>query len=282
MLPRTITLRRAASASAFLLAAGALAAHDFWIIPNAFHVAPGGALEVRGQTSSRFPTSEAAVAIERVAEARLIGAGSEERLADLSISGRSLILRHRPAGDGQRIVAVALVQRSARTTPEQLQRYIALEGAPELAERYQREGRYPAVDSLTRLSGKYAKTIVEVGSGRSRAFDRVAGHVLEIVPLNDPSALRAGDTLAVRVLYHGRPVAAAHLHGGAALPDSSGPHHELSTATADDGVARIVVGAPGLWNVRLVHGAPAQSAAAADSTWEVHFATLVFDVRARR
>lgn len=271
--------RPALLATTLLLAAGVAAAHDFWIIPTAFQLPGGAVLELRGQTSSRFPTSEAAVAVERVAEARLIGAATDERITDLSVSGRSLLLRHRPAGEGQFLVAVALVARPARTTPQQLQRFIALEGAPQLAERYAREGRYPAVDSLTRTTAKFAKTIVEAGSGGGRAFDRVAGHALEIIPLNDPSRLRTGDTVQLRVLYHGQPVAHGELHGGPAA-DSTAPAsahaNDRAATTGADGIARLVVDTPGLWNVRIWYGAPGR-----EPDWEVHAASLVFAVGRR-
>ena len=272
---------------ALFLTASALFAHDFWIVPSAFHLAPGGTLELRGQTSTRFPTSLSAVTPERIAEARLIGATSDERLTGISTSGKSLLIRHRPTTPGQRVVAVALVARSTRTTPERLKRYIALEGAPALAERYEREGAYPKTDSVTQMSAKFAKTIVEVGEGGSRAFGKVAGHPLELVPLNDPSALHPGDTLAVRLLYLGRPVPGAHLHAGASPPgltvmsDSAESARapaakDLSAETGADGTARIVLGEPGLWNVRTVHAAPAPGAA--EGAWEALFATLVFNV----
>jgi ketosteroid isomerase-like protein len=269
---------------AIALTAGILSAHDFWIVPDAFHVAAGGTLEIRGQTSTRFPTSLSAVTPERVAEARLIGAASDERLTELSTSGKSLLIRHRPTTAGQRIVAVALVQRSARTTPERLKRYIALEGAPALADRYEREGVYPKTDSVTQISAKFAKTIVEVGRGGSRAFDKAVGHALELVPVNDPSALHAGDTLVVRLLYNGQPVAGAHLHAAAApqgitaTSDSAQAAaapaaKDISVETGPSGIARVVVGEPGLWNVRTLHAAPASG-----GSWEVFFATLVFNV----
>jgi ketosteroid isomerase-like protein len=269
---------------AIALTAGLLSAHDFWIVPDAFQLSAGGTLEVRGQTSTRFPTSLSAVTPERVAEARLLGALSDERLTELFTSGKSLLLRHRPTTAGQRIVAVALVPRSTRTTPEGLKRYIALEGAPALADRYEREGVYPKTDSVTQISAKFAKTVVEVGRGGSRAFDKTVGHALELVPVNDPSALHAGDTLVVRLLYHSKPVAGAHLHAAAApqgLTATSDSAQAAAAPTARDisvetglnGTARIVVGESGLWNVRALH-----AAAASAGSWEVFFATMVFNV----
>lgn len=277
---------------ALLLTAGALFAHDFWIVPDAFQVTPGGTIQIRGQTSAKFPTSQSAVSPERVAEARLVGASSDERLTDLTTSGKSLLIRHRPTTPGQRIVAVALVSRSARTTPERLKRYIALEGAPELAERYEREGAYPKGDSVTQVSAKFAKTLVEVGRDGPRAFDKTVGHLLELVPVNDPSLLHAGDTLVVRLLYRGLPVPVAHLHSGAAAPgvtamsdsaQSAVPAPEgVSAVTGDDGTARIVLNGPGLWNVRTLHAAATPAGSSGwGGAWEVYFATLVFSVGAK-
>ena len=91
-----------AVALALLGAALVAEAHDFWLVPDAFRVTEGGYVEVRGQTSSRFPTSESAVALDRVADARLIGASGSERITELSHRGTSLLLRHRPTTPGQR------------------------------------------------------------------------------------------------------------------------------------------------------------------------------------
>ncbi|HEY0035570.1 MAG TPA: DUF4198 domain-containing protein, partial [Longimicrobium sp.] len=203
---RRPALRAGAALIAVLATATALFAHDFWLVPDAFRVTPGGWIEVRGQTSSRFPTSESAVALDRVADARVISAAGEETIRNLSVAGTSLLLRSRPTTPGQRIVAVRLHPRSVRESAESFRRYLELEGAPEALERYGREGLLPRTDSVTRRYAKYAKTFVEVGEGGPRAFERVAGHPLEFVPLADPATVRLGDTLPVRLLYRGRPL----------------------------------------------------------------------------
>lgn len=262
-----------------VIAAPGLSAHDFWIVPNAFRLAAGATLEVRGQTSSRFPTTESAVVPERVAEARVISAAADVRVTALSVSEKSLLLTHKPAGSGQHVVAIALVARTSRNTPAGLKRYIALEGNTALAERYEKEGLFAGTDSVTQRAAKFAKTIVEVGTGGARAFSRVAGHPVEFVPLQDPARLTSGDTLAVRLLFRGKPLAQMELHAGAA-PDSTAPADakpsDVSVITDQAGVARIPLDRAGLWNVRSLHAAPAASA----SEWEVGFVTLVFSVGA--
>lgn len=261
-----------------LLLAGAavLHAHDFWLIPNAFQVQNGAQIEVRGQTSSRFPTSESAVTPERVGEARILSATDDVRIGDLSMSGTSLLIRYRPASPGQRVVAVTLDPRSVRESAEGFRRYLVLEGAPEAMERYDREGKLP-IDSITRRYTKYAKTLVEVGTGGTRAFSRIAGHPAEFVPLADPASLSAGDTLPVRFLYDGQPLAHAHVHAGSVQSLASDEAERTVTLETDArGVALVPIDRPGLWNVRALHIVPADEGSGAD--WDTHWVTLVFGV----
>lgn len=282
-------------AAAVLLAATALmsvtttlSADDFWVIPNAFQLAEGSTLELRGQTSSLFPTSKSAVAPDRLADARIIGAAVEAPLGERSVSGTSLLIRHPVSTSGQHIVALALVPRSVRETPASFRRYMMLEGAPEAVSRYEREGRLaPASsrDSLTRRYAKYAKTFVEVGRGGPRAFERIAGHPLEFVPLRDPASLRIGDTLSVRVLLLGKPLVGAHVHAGAiawpgerALADTGAARRSASSdrslTTDAAGTIRVIVDRPGMWNVRGIQILPAVAGSGSD--WDVHWATMVF------
>lgn len=266
-----ILISCACATSAILAVAGVLAAHDFWIVPNAFAIADGGSIEIFGQTGTRFPRTLSAVSPDRVADARVIGASTEERITELSVSDKSLLLRHKPTTPGQRVIAVALSARASRTTPANLKRYIALEGNPALAERYEREGAYGKADSMTQHAAKYAKTVVEVGHAGPRAYMRPAGHALEFVPLSDPAALRPGDSLIVQLLFRGRPVAAAHLHAGSADTTAK----DVTIVTDANGKTKVPLDRPGLWNVRTLHAAPAANVA---GDWEVAFATLVFHV----
>lgn len=264
-----------------LATAGVLAAHDFWLVPNAFAIQPGDAVTVLGQTSSHFPTSESAVSTERVVEARLIGARMDTRITDLAVAGKSLRLSARPADRGQYLVAATLHWRSMRESAQSFRRYLELEGAPAALERIDREGLLKGRDSVTRRYAKYAKTLVQVGAGGDRVFDKIAGHPLEFVPERDPSSLGLGDTLTVRLILLGQPARGARVHAGSVrwtdgqgIPDSVvGAHdHELIADAA--GRIRIPIGAAGMWNVRTIQIVQTPRGMGAD--WDAHWATLVF------
>ena len=284
---RRIRPRRLLAALGFAgaLWVGPAAAHDFWLVPNAFDAVAGQDVTIRGQTSSLFPTSVSAVTPDRVADARLLAVAGAVRLQHLDVSGHSLVLRARPSQAGQYVVAVRLAPRSVRESPASFRRYMELEGAPEALARYERAGALPK-DSVTRRYAKYAKTFIEVGAGGPRSYSRAVGHPTELIPLDDPAALRAGDTLRVRFVFNGQPVGGAHLHAGRVPSRSSAEdtatarqhaRADRSLTTDGNGVARVVIDREGLWNVRSLYIVPAPRGSGAD--WDVHWATIVFEAR---
>ena len=265
-----------------LAMAGQLLAHDFWLVPDAFRVAPGELLQIRGQTSSAFPSSESALAADRIDEAIVFDARGRETATDFSRAGTSLLLRHRPRREGQYVVTMTVRPRSVRESPESFRRYLMLEGAPEILERLEREGGFPS-DSVTRRYAKYGKTLVEVGANGPRAFSTVAGHPLELVPLADPASVRPGRPLAFRLLLDGRPLPNVKVHAGsvalperATLDELAGTEQHVELRTDANGVINVRIDRSGVWNVRALYLLPATADSGAD--WETHWVTLVFAI----
>lgn len=256
-------------------AAWSVAAHDFWLVPDAMAVEPGQEIVVRGQTSSAFPTSESAVAVNRITQATVIGATATETIAARSIDGTSLLLRHRPDRQGQKVIAVSLGWTHVKETAASFRRYLELEGAQDALARFERDGILPTTDIVRRYA-KYAKTVVEFGSG-PRAFDRVAGHPLEFVPLTDPATFRGAAARQVRILFQGKPLANARIHAGRAPVEGQPAAKDHELISSADGVVTIPVDTAGLWNVRTLHVTP--TPAGADANWDVHWASVVFSVR---
>jgi uncharacterized GH25 family protein len=258
------------------LAALPVLSHDFWLIPAAFHVAEGDELVVHGQTGSNFPTTLSAVTVDRIASARLITSTSNDVVENMDVSGNSLRLTHRPSRRGQVIVTAAIHPRSIPESAESFRRYLDLEGAPELLRRYEAEGILPT-DSITRRYAKYAKTLVQVGSGGPPAWNERAGHPLEFVPISNPAEVAGGGVLRFRVLFLGEPLALARGHASvAASTESDTAHYETEFETDDRGEFTLEVTGEGIWNVRALHIVPAPSGSGAD--WDVHWSTFVWSV----
>ena len=121
---------------------------------------------------------------------------------------------------------------------------------------------------------KFAKALVAVGGG-SAGFDAVVGQRLELVPLADPTAVKVGQDLDVKVLYDGKPTPATVLatyDGFTKTPNT----YAYYTETDDAGVAKVRITHPGLWLVRTeIKGVPADGSA----DQEVLRSTLTFFVQ---
>lgn len=281
---KAITGRSRVILAALLISATIAGADDFWLVPNAFDVDVGSEIVLRGQTSSQFPRSRIAVAAERVAEAKLIDASGDRAIRGLSVQGRSLLVRDRPSRAGQYVVALSIHPRSVRESAEGFRRYLDAEGATAARQRVEREGLLTGKDSVTRRYAKYAKALVQVGAGGTRAFARPAGHVIEFVPLSDPSALRSGDTLALRLLFRGAPLVGVPVHSDvvdidtdrdATSADAHGGDAALITYIPDaNGIVRVPLSRAGMWSIRTIH--VTQAAAGSGADWDTHWGTLVF------
>jgi uncharacterized GH25 family protein len=152
--------------------------------------------------------------------------------------------------------------------------YLVEEGLDAIAEIRKERGESagPAVERYT----KFAKAVVEVGDGSSAAptFRDAVGHALEILPLDDPTRIRAGEPLRLRVLFHSEPLAGVHVKGGRATPADENP---IAVTTDEQGECAVTATAPGRWYVRALHMVSLEEDP--EVRWESYWATLTFEAQ---
>ena len=124
------------------------------------------------------------------------------------------------------------------------------------------------------------KAIVQVGDHRSGGFAARLGYPIEIVPLQNPYALKVGDTLQVMVLKDGQPLAGQRLYGsheGHHIHGEDGAHIEpVATRTDADGRASVTLRQPGRWYLRLINMVAMDGP---DLDYASEWATLTFEMR---
>jgi uncharacterized GH25 family protein len=115
-------------------------------------------------------------------------------------------------------------------------------------EGYQQGKNKKDVDNaiLCRYSQKFAKAVFTVGRTGGEVFSKPLGHAMEIVPLNDPAALKTGDVLPVKVLVEGKP-AQTFVYGTYAGFSESPNTYAYTTRTDKEGVAQIKMIHNGVW-----------------------------------
>lgn len=267
---KSATLRRLLLAVSVALSGQAAWAHDFWIVPTSFFPQPGQTLGVALRVGEHLvgdpvPRNPALVKSFIVANA----AGRQE------IVGRAGM---EPAGalrvvvPGLHVVGFHSQPIPTELPPEKFNQYLKEEGLDAIADLRQQRGQTDA--SAREIFSRCAKSLLLVGEPSEEAQDQVLGFTLELVAERSPYALRAGQTLPLRLLYQGRPLAGVLI----VAMNQTNAAEKLSARSDQNGRVQFKLQPGGMWLVKAVHmvEAPADSHA----QWASYWASLTFDMRA--
>ncbi|MBI1738020.1 MAG: DUF4198 domain-containing protein [Acidobacteria bacterium] len=256
----------------FLLLPITLLAHDTWLIPSAFAPRPGDAVRLRLATSMAFPTSDGAPAPDRVARFTLRTASGSQAVTGYRVEEKFLVADVTPAQPGHTIAVLETRPRVLVMKPAEFAEYLKEEGAKEVlaARAMGGQSESPGRERYRKIT----KTILCVGEARDQAFAQPDNLWLEIIPERSTCGLKASDSLTVRVLFEGRPLAGAHLAAGYEGP--TGHNYPVNALTDAQGRATVRLDRAGAWFVRTHRIIPAQNDSEAD--WQSAFSTLTFEV----
>lgn len=256
--------------SVLLLATGALA-HDTWLLPNRFAVAPKESVTVGLTSGMAFPEDESGPKRERVQQAKCRLAGRTFEIADITAGPKSLLFKTELPAAGIATIWVVLPGRSIELKPEEVTEYLDEIAAPPSVRKQWAE---MTPQRWREHYTKHQKTFVRVGESQGdRSWAEPLGVGLEIVPERDPTGLNVGDEFPIRVLKDGAPhkdfavnaVAAGETNGETKRTDAEG---------------RIVFrfAKAGQW---LLRGTDLRKSAKAETDWESDFATLTLAVKGK-
>ena len=258
-------MRRALLSVGVFLASALLVAHDTWLIPSAVSVAPGTPVTLDMTSGMDFPAPETAVKPGRLARAQCRLAGKRTGISDRRVADKSLQLTFRPERPGIATVWAESKPRTLDLEPAEVKEYLEEIGAAETAGKDWEKS--PAPRKWRETYTKHAKTFLRVGDpGADRSWSEPAGMELEIVPEMDPTSLKAGDELAVRLLLAGRPVRDLAV-GFLAAGEKTGQLRKT------DGAGRVSfrVERAGWWLLRATRISRSEKPG---GVWTSHFATL--------
>jgi hypothetical protein len=258
------------AAAALLSGAAAAEAHEFWLQPDRFQVAPRATSPAVlmvgiGEDRERWGVGPAKVARLEVRGPE----GVRDARAALRAPGGPADALLSYAAPGLHVVAFESRPALSVLPAGRFDDYLADSGlAAAIAARAGANGR-PGRERYSRR----AKALVQVGAATARddtAATAPAGLTLEIVPEKNPYRLAPGEALPVRVLYQGRPLAGALVKLFCLDLD----HQALARRATDAaGRARFVVPARGAWMLSVIWSRPV---ATRDADFETVFSSLTF------
>lgn len=255
---------------ALVVVARVATAHDLWLIPP--KEAKGGEkVTVQAVSGNKFPTGDHAPDPAKFAKRFAVGPDGKPVDVDAGGTGdKAGLLTWTPPKAGVYAVAVQTAPKVLKLDAEAFNSYLVSDGLPHVY-RLRAKEKSLDQDGVERYS-KSPKALVRVGDGKGGDPTKPLGLPLEIVPLSDPFAKRAGDALKVRVLFQDKPLAGANLgwdHPG----DGEEPAGTVRTDAKGD--ALVPVAKAGLMTVRLTHMTRPK---AKEYEWESFWTTLTFHV----
>ena len=255
------------AATALVLAAGPVAAHDFWIVPAAFRPEVGEKVGLSLRVGEHFR-----------GEPVLIDRTLVERFFAIGPAGESPITPRQgsePAGfvligaPGLWIVGYRSRPSRVSLEAEQFERYLLQEGLETIVEL--RAARGESGTRAQEIFSRCAKSLLSVGPG-VKGHDRPLGLTLELITEDNPYSLRPGQQLSVRLLYEGNPLPAALV----VAMNSDQLDERLVARSDSEGRAAFRLGRAGAWLIKAVHMIPAPPDAAAD--WVSLWASVTFQI----
>ncbi|WP_338424375.1 DUF4198 domain-containing protein [Sphingopyxis kveilinensis] len=258
------------------LGAGTAIAHDFWVQPSQWRVAPLDTVTLTlmvGHGADRQPSRLPASRIVRFETIAPDGRRTDLKAPIADSDGQQTRLQ--PEGDGAHMIVLQSDARAqSRLPPARFESYLKEEGLTVALDARKRTRR-----SATDGSENYrrnAKAIVLVGTptrANSRWIEKRVGLALEIVP-DDDLFLSPGPTeMSLRIFYHGRPLAGALVK----LTDLNNDTKPVAQRrSAADGRVRFAMPGTGTWRANVVWTRPNEPGAATD--FETDFSSLSFAV----
>jgi uncharacterized GH25 family protein len=246
-------------------------AHDTWLQPAKFSVPAGATVVLEMTSADGFKGPETAIKPDRIALATGRLAGSMVALGEPAAGEKILRFSTLLARPGVAVMGVELKPRLLDLAADKIELYLAeIHADAALRATW---AAVPEPRKWRELYVKNTKTFVRVGEPApgDRTWAETLGLRLEILPERDPTMLRAGDELPVRVLRDGKPFAGFTISFVAA-----GETKEHITITDGQGRAHAVLDAAGAW---LVHGTDLRRVKQAEREWESDFTTMVVEAK---
>ncbi|MCE9602994.1 MAG: DUF4198 domain-containing protein [Gemmatimonadetes bacterium] len=258
----------------FVVSAGALAAHDMFLKPTRYFAPENSEVRVR-VLNGTFSRSENSIARARLADASVVSPRGRTAIdtTEWSVRGDTSTFHVHTRQAGTYVLGASTRPSEIDLSADDFNLYLQDEGVPYVLAERRAAGELGK--PVRERYSKHVKAFLQVGDARTAHFATVLGYPAEIVPVENPYAVRVGGTLRLRALVDGRPSPGQlMLYGGSAV-DGSGVEAREVRADAE-GVATIPIASAGIWYVKFIHMARSgRNGADYESKW----ATITFEVR---
>ena len=270
----TKMLKRIGLISMLVMVAAAAHAHDLFLKPDSYFLAPQSKATVR-VLNGTFKESDAAVSRDRIVDLSLIGpnlsAASGESIvwrAEEKVS----VMEFQSGVPGTYVIGISTKTRQNTRTGAEFNKFLEEDGMPDVLAARKRNNELDK--GATQRYSKYVRAVLQVGDARSDHYKKSLNHAIELIPQTNPYSLKPSDTIPVLCLSNGKPLANQFVVAG--WETSDGQIHSASSRADAKGVVRFKLTSPGKWFVKTIH---MEKVSEPGLDYESKWATLTFEIR---
>ena len=270
-------MKGAATFTIICLTASAALAHDFWLASSRWRAAPGASVVITANVGDDiYPKSESVTAPERVDSLRLVGPETKTLTPRFRTEGQSLAADVTlPMAPATYMAVMVVKGRFLSMEPGKFLDYLKEEGLDGVIAEVRR--RNETTKPSRERYWRDAKTLIRAGDGPSEHVTHPVGLAAELVPDTDLTQARVGDTIAVRLLAEGKPVANAQVTLTAAAPGGI-KTRAWHARTDAGGRARLTIAKRGPYLLTSVHMVRREGETGEQAVdWESYWCSLTFD-----
>jgi hypothetical protein len=258
-----------------LLFAGSVLAHEFWLRPTRFVLAPGSRVHLGRWVGANFQGSRWPGLSARLEQLLHFQPGTAAP-ADLTAAARqtdTLQTTVTLTAPGVHLLALQTTEAAITLPAAEFEAYLKEEGLSDIS--WQRKQRKQQALPGRELYRRCAKTLVLAGAAAAAdtTFRRRVGHPLEILPEQNPYILRPGASLTLLVLSAGRPAPNQSVHAWL-RPTDGHPPQDFILRTNQNGRALLRMQYPA--DVLLAAVRMERAPAPAPADWRSTWASLTF------
>jgi uncharacterized GH25 family protein len=173
-----------------------------------------------------FDKSENVIDRDRMLDASLLGNGQRIKVDDSQWTEKDSItlLNFTTGAAGTWVAGISTAPRSIEMDAEAFNTYLEHEGILDMLDsrRENDELDGPAVEKYS----KHVKAIFQVGDKRSNDWEKTLGYPIEFVPLENPYDLNTGDSIRVKLLFKGKPLANQLVYADFETPADAHKHED--------------------------------------------------------
>jgi uncharacterized GH25 family protein len=225
-----------------------LQAHECWLMPASFFLQTGEKTKVLLLVGEHFKGENWGGKSRRTRKLMHYATGWLEDLTSRATASDSNHLEVTFLQEGTHLLTLESHNSFISLEADKFNAYLKEDGIANILELRTRQKR---LDSNAReLYQRCAKTLVQVGKKNPAVFARQTQMPLDILPLQNPYALLAGEKLSLQVLFLGKPLP-GYVVRSWYKPDQDAPTQEGLLRTDASGKVQLSL-RPGYWMVSLV------------------------------